>query len=548
MDRIVFSFLGTNVDSASGEKRWESWRPTVSLFLHEEFKISEFHFIYDNRFSETAELVLRDIAAVSPQTKLLTHILGFNNPWDFEEVYEKLFDLCKSINFNPEQNEYLFHISTGTHVAQICIFLLTETRHFPGKLLQARPGQGNQASMPQKTGNYYVVDLDISRYDRIANRFHQEAVNDIAFLKSGIDTKNERFNILIEQIEQVAINSPKPILLTGATGTGKSRLARQIYALKKQRANLSGNYVELNCGTLRGDAAMSALFGHVKGAFTGAISDRKGFLTQANKGLIFLDEIGELGLDEQTLLLHAIEEKKFFPFGSDREIHSDFQIICGTNRDLIQAVKQGRFREDLLARINLWTFSLPNLKDRPEDILPNIEYELRQRERETGVHSTFNREALAFYLSFAQSPGALWNANFRDLNASIERMCTLAMGARINTTDVEVEVVRLQLSWGQTAAPQDSRSDAGNAAAQPAPSVLPEKLSAALESCDQFDRLQLEGVLAVCRNCETLAEAGRTLYAKSRLLKQGKANDTDRLKKYLAKFGLGWEDVEEPDL
>jgi transcriptional regulatory protein RtcR len=384
-----------------------------------------------------------------------------------------------------------------------------------------------------------VVDLDISRYDRIANRFRHEAVNDIAFLKSGIETKNKNFNTLIERIEQVAISSRRPMLLTGATGTGKSRLARRIYTLKKQRANLSGNFVELNCGTLRGDAAVSALFGHVKGAYTGAGADRKGFLAQADGGLIFLDEIGELAMDEQTLLLRAIEEKKFFPLGSDRETTSDFQIICGTNRNLPRAVRQGRFREDLLARINLWTFSLPTLRERPEDILPNIEYELRVREKESGVHCTFNREALAQYLTFARSREALWTANFRDLNASIERMCTLAMGARINAADVSAEIERLKVSWG-LGPDENFPADMFHSESGGPPRVRQNRV---FEALDEFDRIQLAGVIRICGESGSLAEAGRKLYAKSRLQKKGRQNDTDRLKKYLAKFSLTWGEV-----
>src|SRR5215213_7674940 len=111
---------------------------------------------------------------------------------------------------------------------------------------------------------------------------------------------------------------------------------------------------------------MSALFGHVKGSFTGAVRDRSGLLRTAHGGLLFLDEIGELGLDEQAMLLRALEEKVFLPLGSDREVRSDFQLIAGTNRDLGARVREGRFRDDLLARINLWTFSLPGLAERRE--------------------------------------------------------------------------------------------------------------------------------------------------------------------------------------
>src|SRR4030095_7720389 len=130
----------------------------------------------------------------------------------------------------------------------------------------------------------------------------------------------------------------------------KSQLARRIYELKKARHQVTGAFVEVNCATLRGDAAMSALFGHVKGAFTGALKDRAGLLRAADGGVLFLDEIGELGRDEQAMLVRALEEKRFSPFGSDVEVSSDFQLIAGTNRELLPAVREGRFREDLLAR------------------------------------------------------------------------------------------------------------------------------------------------------------------------------------------------------
>src|SRR6185436_12447123 len=113
------------------------------------------------------------------------------------------------------------------------------------------------------------------------------------------------------------------------------------------------------------------LFGHVKGSFTGAAQDRKGLLVAADGGLLFLDEIGELGLDEQAMLLRAVEEKRFLPVGSDTEVESDFQLIAGTNRGLAEEVRSGRFRADLLARIDLWTFRLPGLAERREDVEPN---------------------------------------------------------------------------------------------------------------------------------------------------------------------------------
>jgi Sigma-54 interaction domain len=149
----------------------------------------------------------------------------------------------------------------------------------------------------------------------------------------------------------------------------------------------------------------------------------------------------------QAMLLRALEEKTFLPLGSDREAHSDFQLIAGTNQDLFAAVREGRFREDLLARINLWTFSLPGLRSRPEDIEPNLQFELEQFETRTSHHVTFSKEAREKLWQFALSPASSWTRNFRDLNAAVVRRATLAQGGRISTEIVEEEIERLNASW-----------------------------------------------------------------------------------------------------
>ena len=343
----------------------------------------------------------QDVEHVSPETAVRRHAVEFEDPWDFEEVYGRLHDFARGYPFDPEREDYLIHITTGTHVAQICLFLLTESRRMPGKLLQTSPPRPRTKGAP---GNCAIIDLDLSKYDRLASRFEQEVRDDLSFLKSGIETKNQRFNELIEQIERVAIHSHAPLLLTGPTGAGKSRLARRVYELKKSRRQIEGAFVEVNCATIRGDAAMSALFGHVKGAFTGAVRDRPGLLKAADGGMLFLDEVGELGPDEQAMLLRALEEKLFLPVGADKETGSFFQFICGSNRDLKAAVARGEFREDLLARINLWTFQLPGLRKRTEDIEPNLDFELDQVAGATGLRVTFNKEARQRFLDFAVGP------------------------------------------------------------------------------------------------------------------------------------------------
>jgi len=230
------------------------------------------------------------------------------------------------------------------------------------------------------------------------------------------------------------------------------------------------------------------------------------------------------------MILRAIEEKRFLPVGADRETQSSFQLVAGTNRDLARAVAEGRFREDLLARLNLWTFELPGLRARREDIEPNLDFELQRHAEREGTSASFNREARQRYLAFAISPEALWNANFRDLGASVTRMATLSPRGRITEEIVREEIEVLRRLWAPAG---PGTGEAGLLA------VLPAE---ALAGLDLFDRVQLAEVVRICRESRSLSEAGRRLFAVSRTTRTT-TNDADRLKKYLARFGLDWPSV-----
>ncbi|WP_370635133.1 RNA repair transcriptional activator RtcR [Pantoea sp. DY-15] len=516
--RVVIGVLGTQLDRrGKRQNRWTKWRPSVALCQHDDLPIDRFELLYQPRDINLAERLAEDIEEVSPQTKVISHPVSLTDPWDFEEVYSAFLDFATSYCFDTENEEYLVHITTGTHVAQICWFLLTEAHYLPASLLQTGPGQKGEVA-PQ--GVYSIIDLDLSRYATLTSRFQKEQHSSVSFLKSGIETRNPTYNALIEQIERVAQRSSAPMLLTGPTGAGKSFMAERIFQLRQSRHQVKGKFVAVNCATLRGDNAMSTLFGHVKGAFTGAQVARTGLLREADGGILFLDEIAELGLDEQAMLLRAIEEKRFFPLGADREVGSDFQLIAGTHRDMRQWVSEGRFREDLYARINMWTFRLPGLAERREDIEPNVEYELQQFMRSQQSQVRFDKDARIRYLGFACSGDAAWRGNFRELGASVARMATLAENGRITMLLVNEEIGRLQASW---------HPEEGPAMALPIEHEV-----------DLFDRKQLETVIEVCRRSASLSDAGRKLFAISRQQKK-QPNDADRLRKYLLRFDLSWE-------
>lgn len=529
---VILSFLGCTLDTPTHEDRWRKWRPNVALGQFEDLEVARIELFSRRQFEKLNQVITSDLSAVAPETEVRCHYLEPRDPWNFEEVFESLYQFAKDYPFDVDREEYLINITTGTHVAQICLFLLTESRHLPGRLLQLSPPKRRQKEGIDP-GNFAIIDLDLSRYDKLAARFEREASESADFLKSGIETKNRRFNTMIDRIEQVSVRSTAPILLTGPTGAGKSQLARRIYDLKHLKNQISGDFVEINCSTLRGDTAMSTLFGHRKGAFTGAATHRAGLLKTAHKGLLFLDEIGELGPDEQSMLLRAIEEKRFLPVGSDREESSDFQLISGTNRDLIDQVAAGKFRADLFARINLWLFELPSLKERREDIEPNITYELEKISKTTGRSVNFNKEAYLLFTQFAKNPTSLWTGNFRDLNAAITRLATLTGNQRISAKLVEEEINRLETVW--RASGNEVQADTMDILS----SVLAENQ---ITRIDRFDRVQLAEVISVCRESRTMSEAGRALFSASRELRKVK-NDSDRVRKYLAKFGLDWKAV-----
>ncbi len=519
--RVVLGFLGTTLDTGAKAQRWTRWRPTVSMCRHPDLPIDRVELWHGPNAGPVLAQVTADLAEVAPATQVVPHLLTIRDPWDFEEVFAALFEFARSYPFDPAHEDYLVHITTGTHVVQICLFLLVESRRLPARLLQTSPGPRGDGT---PIGRYELIDLDLARYAGLAARFRRERATGQALLKDGIATRTPAYNQMIDELETVALAGRDPILLLGPTGAGKSQLARRVYELKRQRHQLAGPLVEVNCATLRGDGAMSALFGHVKGAFTGAATARAGHLRAADGGALFLDELGELDVGEQALLLHALETKRWRPVGADAEVVSDFVLIAGTNRDLTAEVAAGRFRADLLARLDLWTFRLPGLAERRADLAPNLDHELERAAAAVGRRITLAADARARFLAFAESPTATWPGNFRDLAGAVHRMATLAPGGHVDVATVDREVARLTRAWhGVTAADRVTRALGDRAA-----------------TLDRFDRAQLEDVLAVCAHAPSLSDAGRQLFAASRA-RRTTTNDADRLRKYLARFELTWD-------
>jgi two-component system response regulator HydG len=227
------------------------------------------------------------------------------------------------------------------------------------------------------------------------------------------------------QLARKAAESDTTVLLTGESGTGKELFARAIH-----HASVRGSrrFVAINCGAMPRELIESELFGHVKGAFSGATKDKRGLFMEANKGTIFLDEIGELSPELQVKINRAIQEKEIRRVGDTQDVPVDVRIIAATNRDLKEAMEEGDFREDLYYRLNVFPLNLPPLRKRREDIPALVGHFLRGYTREKGIDYQVDEDAIELLMSYP------WPGNVRELQNAVERAVVLADGAHIART------------------------------------------------------------------------------------------------------------------
>lgn len=229
-------------------------------------------------------------------------------------------------------------------------------------------------------------------------------------------------------VEKIA-RSDRDIIITGESGTGKGVLSREIHRLSPRH---NGPFVQINCAAIPENLLESELFGHVKGAFTGADKNKTGLFVEANGGIIFLDEIGEMPQAMQAKLLHAIEEKKIRPVGSNQQIPIDVRILSATNCDLQEMIKEKTFREDLYFRLQVLQIELPPLRERHGDIAPMIDFFIAKECRRMGINQEFTIDPDAFdCLMNYTYPG-----NLREMENTLARAVALAEDYHITITDL----------------------------------------------------------------------------------------------------------------
>jgi two-component system nitrogen regulation response regulator NtrX len=300
---------------------------------------------------------------------------------------------------------------------------------------------------------------------------------------------------MVKLREQVAMAAPTNgrVLIFGENGTGKELVARNIHAMSRRRG---GPFVEVNCAAIPEELIESELFGHVRGAFTGAVADRRGKFEAAHGGTIFLDEIGDMSLKTQAKVLRVLQEQVMEAVGGSTRIRVDARVLAATNKDLTAEIRGGRFREDLYFRLNVVPIVVPSLRERSEDIPLLAEHFMAILAREYGRRpKAFEPDAVAVLQRYS------WPGNVRELRNLVERLMIMVPGDRIMPRDV---------SFLEQTAPM-----------APTPDVRPAALAPLHDARDDFERQYILRALAaqqgnISRTAEILGVERSNLYRKMR--------------------------------
>jgi DNA-binding NtrC family response regulator len=346
---------------------------------------------------------------------------------------ERPFDLLVVDNLMPELSglELIRQVvSSMAEAERPQILMMTAHATIESAIEAMKLGAIDYLQKPFEVEEFLVVARRAIEHERL--RTHHDYLiteRDEQFGHYGIIGRSVAIEDVIRKARLVA-QSRSTVLITGETGTGKELVARAIHDWSAQREM---PLVRVNCAALPETLIESELFGHVRGAFTGAVANKKGRFALADGGTIFLDEIGNISLPVQAKLLRVLQEREFEPLGSERTVKVDVRVIAATNRDLRQLAAEGKFQEDLYYRLNVIPLAMPPLRDRREDIPALVEYFARRHAERAGKRVTgIAPDALAL---LTDGP---WPGNVRELENTIERAVVLCAQPVIQSRDISL--------------------------------------------------------------------------------------------------------------
>jgi DNA-binding NtrC family response regulator len=422
----LISWIGTADHEAAEGKRGDDLGP-VAMALLGETRYQRVHLLTNYphaRSKDYCDWLERQVPYAGNEIFLTQ--LDVQRVIDHAEIYSAVCAEFKTAGLPRDDVELTFHLSPGTPAMAAIWIILAKTR-FPAKLIQTSKQSGLEpVDFPFDLAGDFLPEYLARTSDQIKR---------LADWKTPPEFKALIGNSLVLQVQieraQRFAAFDVPVLILGETGTGKELFAEAIH---RASLRVDKKLVPFNCGAITSEMANSELFGHKKGAFTGATADRKGLFLEADGGTLFLDEVGDLSLDSQVRLLRVLQEQKVTPLGTSIEVPVNVRVVAATHRDLAAEVCSGRFREDLYHRLALGILRLPSLRDRGDDLQILIDYFLNQCNsefaRSAGKSKSLSMDAVHCLLLHP------WPGNIRELRHTILRAWILADGEEIGLETV----------------------------------------------------------------------------------------------------------------
>lgn len=424
--KILLAWIGLTDVRASENNEEAGLGPIGQVLQSRKFD----HIILLDNLNEAQSKNYQQWLANLTETPFEIRSSRLSGPTEFGEIYQTVIETISEIRkrFSPEPS-LTFHLSPGTP-AMAAVWIIVSKTRFTAELIESSKQAGvRTVSIPFEINAQFIPDLI-----RQSDKQLEKAANEFSAAKEFGDIIHESIQMreLIELAQTVALHDI-PVLIEGESGTGKELFAKAIHRSSPRK---SKPFIAVNCGAIPSELIESELFGHNKGAFTGAEKDRKGVFEEAEGGTIFLDEIGEMPIRAQVRLLRVLQEKQIVRVGDTKPKDIDVRIISATNRNLSSEISKGNFREDLFYRLAVFPLYLPPLREREGDLLLLIRHFLEKLNNES-TGTLWKTDKILDSKAEKSLLNHQWTGNVRELQNTILRLCILTKESLITEKDVD---------------------------------------------------------------------------------------------------------------
>jgi len=427
--KILLSWLG-NAD-INGQGSSDEPGPLIRILESDQYK---YLYLLHNQPQKDVDQYLSTIRSKF-ELEIISRQAHISSPVHFGDIYREFDATIEEAHQQNPDGELFIQITSGTP-AMAAVSILVGKAKYPARFIQASREQGVQeADLPFDIVADFLPALAKHNDQSLTQMMSGYAPDTAAF--DNIITQDPH---LLSLKQQAAILAQRnvPVLIYGETGTGKELFAR---AIRNSSSRADKPFLVLNCGAIPDELIDSTLFGHVKGAFTGAIDTRKGYFEQADGGTLFLDEFGELPMESQVRLLRVLQEGSLTPLGSTREIKVDVRIIAATNKNLVDEIAKGHFREDLFYRVAIGVLNLPPLRERKTDLGLLADSLMAVINAEAAGESDYKHKNISVKAKkLIQSYP--WPGNVRELHATLLRASLWQAGEQLLESDIQNALIQ----------------------------------------------------------------------------------------------------------